>query len=197
MKKIWLIAFAGMIVVSCTNKEERKEEASPADTVKTETSPAAKADTIEIYRYKGSEAIINTDFISKASEAEKAVIAYYCYVFNTSCENTRHCRLTEALGLGEQNSKEQQELVKKYFNDSETRDLVKQGGTVTPNGSENLSWFESLRFIKDGTSRLEVLYISNWVTKDMHGKGKGTDEYELEKENVKVVSRNHEELDIQ
>src|ERR1700758_546479 len=105
--KITAVFFVSGILFSCNNNAEKKEEPvqTKKDTIAEVAKPAAPAfDTIEIYHYKGNEPYINTDYIKNCTEQEKALIAYYCYFFNTSCTDTKHCKLTEALGLGEQNS---------------------------------------------------------------------------------------------
>ncbi len=195
---ITLATAASLLFASCNSPEEKKElpVEVKTDTVKApeKTISSAKSDTIEVYRYKGAEVYINNEFIKSATEEEKALFGYYCYFFNTSCADSKHCKLTEALGLGEQNSKAHQQLVLKWFNDSETVDLAKEGGRITPTGTKNKSWYEELRMIKKGGGLVIVQYISAWSTPSLNGKGKGLDEYEFTPDRIKVINRSHEEM---
>jgi len=201
MKKLTKIFAAVLITASfasCNNAEKKETTAEvKADTVQVKSvTPVESEDpnAIEIYRFKGAEAYINNDYIKTCSEQEKALLAYYCYFFNTSCADSKHCKLTEALGLGEQNSKEQQKLVLKWFTDDETKQLTKEGGRITPNDAKNKAWYEELKLIKKG-SLITVHYLSGWSTPNMEGKGKGTDDYEFEPNRIKVIGRLHEEIE--
>jgi hypothetical protein len=201
IKAFLSVAILSTLFASCNHSEEKKEQAvetKPADTIQKPASPPATTslDTIAIYRFKGKEVYINEDFIKTASEQDKALLAYYCYFFNTSCADAKHCKLTEALGLGEQNSKAHRDLVLKWFNDEETVSLAKQGGRITPAGAKNMSWYEELNLVKKG-KLVVVRYYSSWSTPSMSGKGRGTDEYEYTPDRIKVISRLHEELDAQ
>ena len=199
MKKFTKIFAAVLITASFAscNNSKKKENTTLIQADTTRVKPIVKIDTIQIYRYEGVKAIINSTYISTCAESEKALLAYYAYLFSTACEDTKHCKLTEALGLGEQNSKAQQDLVKKWFNDTETTDLVKQGGAITPNGKETMAWFGSINLVKDGSAKIKVIYISHWIAGDKHGKGQGTDSYEIENNHIKVIARDYLDLDIQ
>ncbi len=199
MKKITKLFVAVLIIASFAscNNSEKKENTTEVKADTTQAKPPVKNDTIEVYRYQSTNAIINSTYISSCPESEKALLAYYAYLFSTACEDTKHCKLTEALGLGEQNSKAQQDLVKKWFNDTETTDLVKQGGSITPNGKETMAWFGSIHLVKDSSSKIKVIYISHWIAGDKHGKGQGTDTYEIENNHLKVIARDYLDLDIQ
>jgi len=197
MKKLLITLGAGLLF-ACGNTEEKKEVAA-TDTTKTDSAQVVEVapkgyDTIEVYHYKGAEPYINTDFIKNANEAEKALLAYYCYFFSTHCKDSKHCVLTDALGLGQQNSKEHKALVSKWFADEETMQLVKEGGRITPPGAKNLCWYEEIKLVKKGSDLMVVRYSSAWKTDKMEGKGRGTDEYQLTADRVKVIGRNHEDL---
>jgi hypothetical protein len=196
--RITTTLFAAGLLFACNNSEEKKQEPTKdsiaVDTTKAKTvEVGSTADTIEIYHFKGREPYINTEYIKACKEQEKALLAYYCYFFNTSCKDTKHCLLTEALGLGEQNSKAHQALVLKWFTDDETKQLVKEGGRITPEGSKNMSWFEELKFTTKG-GLLTVRYYSAWKTEKLEGKGRGTDEYQLDSNRIKVIGRLHEDI---
>jgi len=197
MKKI-LITLSASLLFACNSAEEKKEVAA-TDTAKTDSAQVVEIapkgyDTIEVYHYKGAEPYINNDFIKNASEGEKALLAYYCYFFSTNCKDSKHCVLTEALGLGQQNSKEHKALVTKWFTDEETAQLVKEGGRITPPGAKNLCWYEEIKLVRKGSDLFVVRYGSAWKTDKMEGKGRGTDEYQLEEGRIKVIGRNHEDL---
>lgn len=185
-----------ILLFACNNNAEKKEETAPVkkDTVVQVAAPKAQYDTIEIYHYKGNEPYINNEFIKNCSEQEKALMAYYCYFFNTSCTDTKHCKLTEALGLGEQNSAEHKKLVLKWFTDEETKQLAKEGGRATPDKAENTAWYEELKMVKKAGSLVTIRYLSVWKTKLQEGKGRGTDEYEFEPNRIKVIGRLHEDI---
>ncbi|MGZ3904890.1 MAG: hypothetical protein ACXVC6_14415 [Bacteroidia bacterium] len=187
------IILAG-ILLSCGSNTGKKEETTEVkkDTV-AEVKTAPAFDTIDIYIFKGKEPYINNDYLKTASEEEKALLAYYSYFFNTSCVDTKHCKLTEALGFGEQNSKEQQTAVLKWFNDEETKQLAKEGGRIKLDGADPGAWFESIKLVKKG-ALIVVRYISKWKTKTMEGTGVGTDEYEFEPSHIKVIGRTHEDI---
>jgi hypothetical protein len=196
LSKIIATLIAASLLAACNNSAEKKE--TPAeikkDTVVEATKPPAAAfDTIELYHFKGNEPYINNDFIKGCTEQEKALLAYYCYFFNTSCADSKHCELTKALGLGEQNSKEHQKLVLKWFTDQETMQLAKEGGRITPNGAKITAWYEEIKLVKKG-SLIVVRYSSAWKTSAQEGKGRGTDEYEFTPERVKVIGRQHEDI---
>ncbi len=198
MKKLSLTLIAAAFLVACNSTAEKKEapKTDPVvvDTAKPKTVEPAKEDAIVIYEFKGKEPYINTEFIKNCSEQEKALIAYYCYFFNTSCKDSKHCVLTEALGLGEQNSKAHKALVLKWFTDEETIQLAKEGGRVTPTGTKNMAWFEELNLVKKGTDLIMVKYMSAWKTETLEGKGRGTDDYQFEANKIKVIGRQHEDL---
>lgn len=192
MKQFWLFPLLIILLGSgCKSDSGATSESPNQESAKV----VGKADTVEVYAYRGSDAIINNKLISSLGEAEKAILAYYCLEFNTSCMDARHCKLTEALGLGEQGSSEHLNLVAKWLKDQETKDLVKMGGRVTPNGAEPLAWFERITMLRDGNS-VQVFYISNWVSHDLHGKGQGYGNYLIQNGEVKVLSRNHVDIDI-
>ena len=183
-------------LVSCNNSEKTepvKEVEVKTDTAKTKPVVVENDNAVDIYRFKGGEPYINTEYLNTITEEEKALLAYYCYFFNTSCADSKHCQLTEALGLGEQNSKEHKKLVEKWFTDDETKQLAKEGGRITPNGSKNMGWFEELKIAKKG-DLITVRYASAWSTPTSSGKGKGTDEYQFEPNRIKVIGRLHEDL---
>jgi hypothetical protein len=196
MKKIILSVFAVTLLIACNNTAEKKE-APKADTTKVDTTKKAEVVTednaIEIYHFKGKEPYINTEYLKTCSEQEKALLAYYCYFFNTSCKDSKHCQLTEALGLGEQNSKAHKDLVLKWFTDDETVQLAKEGGRITPAGTKNMAWYEELKLTKKGDLVI-VRYSSAWKTDNAEGKGKGNDEYQFEANKIKVIGRQHEDL---
>jgi len=197
MKNLSKISAAVLIIAtfaSCNNSEKKEAPAEvKADTAQVKPVVVEKDNFTEIYRFKGSEPYINTEYIKSASEQEKALLAYYSYFFSTSCADSKHCVLTEALGVGEQNSKEHQKLVLKWFTDDETKQLVKEGGRATATGSKNMSWYEELKLEKKG-NLVMVRYLSGWSTPTMNGKGKGTDDYEFEPNRIKVIGRQHEDL---
>lgn len=183
------------ILLSCNNNAEKKEETAEAkkdSIVAVEPAPKPQYDTIDIYRFKGGEPFINTEYIKNCSEGEKALLAYYSYFFSTNCKDTKHCALTEALGLGEQTSKEHRELVLKWFTDDETMQLAKENGKsrITP----DISWYEEIKLVKKNAGLIIVRYISDWKIKEQEGKGRGTDEYQLEDKRVKVIGRQHEDI---
>lgn len=187
------IILAG-ILFSCGNNAEKKEETTEVkkDTI-AEVKPATVFDTIEVYIFKGKEPYINNDYLKTASEEEKALLGYYAYFFNTSCVDTKHCKLTEALGYGDQNSKEHQTAVLKWFSDEETKQLAKEGGRIKLDGADPGAWFESIKLVKKG-SLIVIHYVSKWKAKTMEGTGVGTDEYEFEPSRIKVISRTHEDI---
>lgn len=193
--KVITALFIAGLLASCNNSAEKKEAPAEVktDTVKKEEPVAIKDDAIEIYKFKGAEAYINNEYIKTCSEQEKALLAYYCYFFNTSCVDSKHCLLTEALGLGEQNSKDHKKLVLKWFTDDETMQLAKEGGRITPNDSKSKSWYEEIKITKKG-ALVTVNYQSGWTTPAMNGKGKGTDDYEFEPTRIKVIGRVHEDI---
>ena len=192
--KIITTLLVTVVLTSCNNAEKKEAPVEiKTDTVKKEEPVVVKDDAIEIYKFKGAEAYINNEYIKTCSEQEKALLAYYCYFFNTSCVDSKHCKLTEALGLGEQNSKEHQKLVLKWFTDDETKQLAKEGGRATPNSSKNAAWYEEIKITKKGTL-ITVNYASAWSTPTLNGKGKGTDDYEFEASRIKVIGRIHEDL---
>lgn len=197
MKKFAFVLAAATLLFACNNSAEKKETPA-ADTTKKDSVITAEApkgyDTIEVYHFKGKEPYINTEYIKNSSEQEKALLAYYCYFFNTSCKDSRHCQLTEALGLGEQGSKEQKALVSKWFNDAETLDLAKEGGRITPDGAKNMAWYEEIKLVKKGSDLVCVRYLSTWKTPNQEGKGRGTDEYQFEASRIKVIGRDHVDL---
>ena len=192
MKKLSLTLLVTGLLFACNNTEEKKETPK-ADTVK-KAEDAPRENTTVIYEFKGKEPYINTEYIKNCSEQEKALLAYYCYFFNTSCKDSKHCLLTEALGLGEQNSKAHKDLVLKWFTDEETTTLAKEGGRITPAGSKNMAWYEELKIVKKGTDLINVKYNSAWKTETMEGKGKGSDDYQFEEKRIKVIGREHEDL---
>jgi len=198
MKKLALSLFVATILFACNNTEE-KTSGPAADTARTDTSKTVVEspkgyDTIEVYHFKGKEPYINTEYLKTANEGEKALLAYYCYFFNTSCKDSKHCVLTEALGFGEQNSKAHKAAVTKWFSDEETLQLAKEGGRITPTGTKNMAWFEELKLVKKGTDLVVVKYGSAWKTDTQEGKGRGTDEYQMTADKIKVIGRNHEDL---
>lgn len=197
MKKTTLFLFAAGILFACSNNTEPKTMIPPPDSGQANL-PKIEApkgyDTIEVYHFKGKEPYINTEYIKNASEAEKALLAYYSYFFSSDCKDTKHCKLTEALGLGEQNSKAHKELVTKWFNDEETVQLVKEGGRIMPPSDKNKAWYEEIKLVKKGSDLVVVRYHSAWSTANAEGKGRGTDEYQIEPNHIKVIGRQHEDL---
>jgi hypothetical protein len=198
MKKFAFTLAAAALLLACNNSAEKKEntaaDTTKKDSVKTVAEAPKGYDTIEVYHFKGKEPYINSEYLKNSTEQEKALLAYYCYFFNTSCKDSKHCQLTEALGLGEQNSKEHNALVKKWFNDQETLDLAKEGGRITPDGSKNMAWYEEIKLVKKGSDLICVRYLSNWKTANQEGKGRGTDEYQFEANRIKVIGRQHEDI---
>lgn len=196
MKKLSLSLFAAALLVACNNTEEKKD-IPVVDTTKKDTATVAEApkgyDTIEVYHFKGNEPYINEEFLKTASESEKALLGYYCYFFSSNCKDSKHCDLTKALGYGDQNSKDHKTAVNKWFADDETKQLVKEGGRVTPTGAKNMSWYEEIKLVKKGELTV-VRYLSAWKTDKMEGKGRGTDEYQITTDKIKVIGRSHEEI---
>ncbi|MGZ3864391.1 MAG: hypothetical protein ACXVPN_03690 [Bacteroidia bacterium] len=192
--KVTVAILTAGILFSCGNNAEKKEETTTVktDTV-TEVKPAKAFDTIEVYIFKGKEPYINNEYIKTATEEEKALLGYYAYFFNSSCADSKHCQLTSALGFGEQNSKEQQTAVLKWFSDDETRQLAKEGGRIKTDGSDPGAWYESIKLVKKG-NLIIIRYVSKWKAKTMEGTGLGTDEYEFEPSRIKVISRTHEDI---
>lgn len=80
-----------------------------------------------VFRREGNGNIfINKGYIDNASQAEKAVLAYYSKLYNSGCQNAG-CELTTALGLIAQNSPEQDNLIKKWFKSGPPVKLVQSG----------------------------------------------------------------------
>lgn len=184
------------LLFACGGPEEKKDVPAPDTTARQATvvENAPKGyDTIEVYHFKGKEPYINSEYLRNASEQEKALLAYYCYFFNTCCKDARHCELTEAIGVGEQNSKAHKDLVMKWFSDEETTQLAKEGGRITPEGAQNMAWYEEIKLVKKG-DLIIVRYHSAWKTPNQEGKGRGTDEYQVSDKQIKVVGRQHEDL---
>lgn len=198
MKKIILPFVTASLLLACNSSADKKEipaaDSTKKDSVTVISETPKGYDTIEVYHYKGAEPYINSEFIKSATEKEKALLAYYCYFFSSNCKDTKHCALTEALGLGEQNSKEHKALVQKWFTDDETLQLAKEGGRITPNGTKNMAWYEELKLVKKGTDLIVVRYNSAWKTENQEGKGRGTDEYQLGEKQIKVIGRSHEDI---
>ena len=199
MKLLKLVSalLPAIMLFSCNNTPQKNETVATdtivKDTAKAKTAEAPKEDVTVIYEFKGKEPYINTEYVKNCSEQEKALLAYYCYFFNTSCKDSKHCMLTEALGLGQQNSKEHKALVLKWFTDEETLQMVKES-KITANGSKSMSWFEEINLIKKGADLMQVRYASAWKTDKLEGKGKGSDEYQFTAEKIKVIGRQHEDL---
>ncbi|HWY35708.1 MAG TPA: hypothetical protein VNX68_13770, partial [Nitrosopumilaceae archaeon] len=135
MKKVIpvLSIFSLSLLISCGDKkEEIKGKEQLKDTAKVIVQEAVKTDTIVVYKYVGSDVMLDNSYIRVAPEAIKSILAYYCFQFNTGCPDKKHCKLTEALGLGEQNSQQHQDLVLKWFKDEDTKMSIANGGSVKP-----------------------------------------------------------------
>lgn len=188
---ISVCAFCACSGGAADNTPTSKEENSPS-----EANSATKSDSIIIYEYIGDQSKINQSYLEQIQESEKAILAYYCYLFNNGCTDTKNCLLTAALGLGEQHSTDHQQLVKKWFKDQETIDLVNYGGDAKPFGGEAFAWYSQL-WLKHINDTIQVEYYSSWLSKDLHGKGKGTGKYLVKDGQIQIIERNHNELDIQ
>ncbi len=95
-----------------------------------------------------------------------------------------------------QGSLEHKALVMKWLSDEDTKISIANGGSVKPNGGDSYAWLSSLDLLVAGNN-IQVKYLSSWISKDIHGKGQGNDEYRLEGQKVNVLGRNHTELDVQ
>ncbi|SDJ97401.1 hypothetical protein SAMN04487935_2178 [Flavobacterium noncentrifugens] len=88
--------------------------------------------------------------ISKLPKHLKAVAAFYAAMGGTNCTNET-CELTTALGLGNQGSQSQIDLIKTYFpNDKVAETLIKQDCYLRPSGASAFSDFEFLNIIDLG-----------------------------------------------
>lgn len=198
MKKIILALSTMGILFACNNSTEKASgpvaDTSKVDSAKTVVVAPPGYDTIEVYHFKGKEPYINTTWLQTASEAEKALLGYYAYFFSSNCKDSKHCELTSALGFGDQNSKAHKTAVLKWFTDDETKQLANEGGRITPNGTKNMAWYEEIKLVKKGSDLIIVRYASAWKTDSQEGKGRGTDEYQVEASHIKVIGRAHEDF---
>ena len=194
MKK--LAALLIIFVASCTgNAPKENKQASDSASSQATTAPLSLKDSVVVYKYEGNSALMDTAYIKNASEPIKAILAYYCYQFNTVCSDAKHCKLSAALGFG-QDSPEHKNLVEKWLKDEDTKTSIAHGGNAKPDGGDPYSWLSSLRIlIKD--KEVKIKYTSSWISKDIPGKGVGDDNYRIEGNEIKVISRNHTELDVQ
>ena len=192
MKKtaILLAVFAA----SCSNNST-KENPPTVDSSNVQLSAPIFSDSVIVYKYEGDMPKMDTAYIKNATEPLKAIIGYYSYQFNTACKDTKHCQLTSALGF-EQDSPQHKSLVQKWFKDEDTKNSIANGGNAKPDGEDSYSWLSSLSFFVNGKD-VKVKYTSSWISKDIHGKGQGDDTYRMEENEVKVINRNHTELDVQ
>ncbi len=93
---------------------------------------------------------VNILAISKLKEPVKAILAYYSAVGGSNCTSST-CDLTTALGLGEQGSSKQINLLTKWFKeDKGVQLLVAQKCYQPPNTSSLFSDFQYLKIeLKD------------------------------------------------
>ena len=110
---------------------------------------------IQIVNYKilateNEDIEIDSIEISKLPKHLKAVAAFYAAMGGTNCTNET-CELTTALGLGNQGSQSQIDLIKIYFpNDKVAETLIKQDCYLRPSGASTFSDFEFLNIIDFG-----------------------------------------------
>lgn len=93
---------------------------------------------------------LNNSLINTLPPSLKALAAFYSALGGTGCAD-QQCALTTALGLGNQGSAAQKNLIIKYFPGDKVANLViGQDCYLAPSGSSAFSNFVSLSFIKTG-----------------------------------------------
>jgi len=100
---------------------------------------------------------LDTTAVAKLPASLKGLAALYAALGGTGCQELK-CRLTSALGLGDQGSVEQKDLIKKYFPGDKVAALVLgQDCYLPPTGSSSFSNFNSVAFVVS-KEKVEVLY---------------------------------------
>ena len=100
---------------------------------------------------------VNLTTIKKLSSSLRALAAYYSAIGGTKCKE-HACMLTTALGLGDQGSSKQIELIQKYFpEDKVAKMLCSQNCYLPPDSSAAYSNFNFLSFTIEGEN-IEVNY---------------------------------------
>ena len=100
---------------------------------------------------------LNYSLINSLPPSLKALAAFYSALGGTNCADQR-CELTTALGLGNQGSPAQKELISKYFpGDKVANLLIGQDCYLSPCGSSSFSNFVFLSFTEKGVE-VEVNY---------------------------------------
>jgi hypothetical protein len=103
---------------------------------------------------------VNMTTIKKLPPQLHALAAYYSAIGGTKC--TEHtCLLTTALGLGDQGSKQQIDLIQKYFpEDKVAKMLCSQNCYQPPDSSATYSNFNYLNFVIEG----EIVQVNYQLT---------------------------------
>lgn len=167
-----------------------------ADSVSSTPSPPENSPAKEgnetftlIKKSQKSPGDINTSDINKLSEPLKAIAALYSGLGGSNC-NDGNCELTTALGLGKQGSKEQKDLVKKWFAHNKAADqLIGQDFFQPPNSASNFSDYQYLTFEKNGdtiTVNYDLLAYSHGETSHI----KGPDTYVIKGNTIETLNRN-------
>jgi hypothetical protein len=100
---------------------------------------------------------LNLTTIKKLSPSLRALAAYYSAIGGTKCKE-HACMLTTALGLGDQGSPQQIELIQKYFpEDKVAKMLCGQNCYLPPDSSAAYSNFNYLSFTVEGEN-IQVNY---------------------------------------
>jgi len=100
---------------------------------------------------------LDTRAVAKLPASLKGLAALYAALGGTGCEELK-CGLTTALGLGDQGSVQQKDLIKKYFPGDKVASLVLgQDCYLPPTGSTSFSNFNSLAFVVS-EGKVKVLY---------------------------------------
>jgi hypothetical protein len=106
--------------------------------------------------------------IAGLSPSLKALAAYYSALGGTNCIELT-CDLTSALGLGNQGSADQVNLIKKYFPEDKAAKLVLgQNCYLPPSTSSSFSNFKSLSFTVNG----EIVQVNYQLLVYEHGNSK-------------------------
>jgi hypothetical protein len=104
-----------------------------------------------------NKAGVNLSVIKQLPENLKAMAAYYSAIGGTHCMQ-QSCRLTTALGLGNQGSPEQIKLIHQYFPDDKVAKMVcGQNCYLPPDSSAAYSNFLYLSFLVSG-NHVQVNY---------------------------------------
>lgn len=120
-------------------------------------------------------------FLATLPEPEKAILAYYAASANAGCDLQGNCKLTEALGLGKQGSKEHQDLLTKWFKkDKKVEDFIKKKFAVTQQGDPQHKLIDNLQLRRE-SNEVDVRFLYKFITKDREGMQEGEDAYEIDK----------------